>query len=91
MTTYMALARKTGLQVANYRSAAEGILDKTKEGLVFTRITLRVRIDAPPDRLEDARKLLETAKKYCIVSNALKRPVEVEAEINAVPVQAKAS
>ena len=91
MTTYMALAKKTGLQVANYRSAAEGLLEKTKEGIVFTRITLRVRIDAPPDRLEEARKLLETAKKYCIVSNALKRPVEVEAEINAVPVQAKAS
>lgn len=91
MTTYMALARKTGLQVANYRSSAEGVLEKTKEGIVFTRITLRVRIDAPPDRLEDARKLLETAKKYCIVSNALKRPVEVEAEINAVAVQAKAS
>ena len=91
MTTYMALARKTGLQVANYRSAAEGILEKTKEGLVFTRITLRPRIEAPPDRLEEARKLLETAKKYCIVSNSLKRPVEVEAEIKAAPVQAKAS
>jgi organic hydroperoxide reductase OsmC/OhrA len=51
---------------------------------------LRVRIEVPPDRLEDARKILETAKKYCIVSNSLKRPVEVEAEIQAAPVQANA-
>lgn len=91
MTTYMVLAKQAGLQVATYRSGAEGILEKTKEGIVFTRITIRVAIDAPTDRLEDTRKVLETAKKYCIISNSLKRPVEVESEIHAIPAQAEAS
>jgi organic hydroperoxide reductase OsmC/OhrA len=91
MTTYMALARKVGLEIASYRSQAEGVLDKTKEGLVFTRIGLRVEIQAPPERLEEARRLAETAKKYCIVSNALKRPVELEAEVKAAPAAAQAS
>jgi organic hydroperoxide reductase OsmC/OhrA len=91
MTTYMALARKVGLEVASYRSEADGTLDKTKEGLVFTRVALRVEIQAPLERLEEARKLVETAKKYCIVSNSLKRPVEVEADVRAGVARAEAS
>ena len=83
MTTYMALSRKISLDVISYRSEAEGVLDKTKEGLGFTRIVLRLEIRVPPERVEEARKLVETAKKYCIVSNSLKRPVEVEAAVDA--------
>lgn len=84
MTTYQALAKKAGLEIGGYRSRAEGILEKTKEGIVFTRIALQVEIHAPAPRLEDARKLVETAKKYCIVSNSLKTPVEVEAVVEAI-------
>lgn len=84
MTTYMVLARKAGLEIGQYRSRAEGVLDKTKEGVVFTRIALQVALLAPAERLDEARKLLESAKKYCIVSNSLKRPVEVEAKVEAV-------
>jgi organic hydroperoxide reductase OsmC/OhrA len=69
------------LVLAQYRSRAEGILEKTREGIVFTRITLHVEIQAPPQRLEEARKMVDTAKRYCIVSNALKLPVEVDAAI----------
>jgi organic hydroperoxide reductase OsmC/OhrA len=82
MTTYMVLAKKAGLEIGGYRSVAEGVLEKTKEGIVFTRIALQVSILAPPSRQDEARKLVETAKKYCIVSNSLKRPVEVEATVD---------
>ncbi len=81
MSTYFALARRSGLETAAYRSSAEGILDKTPEGLVFTRITLRVSVQAPAARHEEVRRTLEAAKKHCIVSNSLRRPVEVEATI----------
>jgi organic hydroperoxide reductase OsmC/OhrA len=81
MTTYLVLARKSGLDIGQYRSRAEGILEKTKEGIVFTRIALQVSIAAPAARVDEARNLIETAKKYCIVSNSLKRPVEVEATV----------
>jgi organic hydroperoxide reductase OsmC/OhrA len=83
MTTYMVLAKKAELPVSRYRSVAEGLLEKTKEGLVFTRIVLRVDLRVPGARVEEARKLLETAKKYCIVSNSLKRPVELESTVQA--------
>lgn len=79
MTTFFALAKRAGLEVGGYRSRAEGVLDKTPEGLAFTRILLRVTIQAA--RAEDARAVLASAKKHCIVSNALRRPVDVEAEI----------
>lgn len=91
MTTYMALAKKTGLNVEEYRSRAEGTLEKTREGIVFTRIGIEVRVRAPEGREEEARKLVETAKKYCIVSNSLKRPVEVEATVDAGIPRAEAS
>ena len=81
MTTFFALSRKAGLEVGHYRSRADGLLEKTHEGLVFTRVTLHVSVSAPGPRLADVRKTLETAKKYCIVSNSLKRPVELEATI----------
>jgi len=81
MTTYMVLAKKVGLEIAQYRSRAEGVLEKTREGIVFTRIGLQVEIQAPAERLEEARKMVDAAKKYCIVSNSLKRPVDVEAAV----------
>ena len=90
MTTYMVLARKAALELSRYRSRAEGVLEKTKEGIVFTRIALHVSILAPESRLEEAAKLIETAKKYCIVSNSLKRPVEVESTVEATPEGARA-
>lgn len=83
MTTYLVLAKKARLEIGGYRSVAEGVLEKTKEGIVFTRIALHVAIVAPAERVEEARALVETAKKYCIVSNSLKRPVEVEATVAA--------
>jgi len=84
MTTYMVLARKAGLPIGRYRSRAEGLLEKTREGIVFTRVTLRVEIGAAAERLQEARTLLDTAKRYCIVSNSLKRPVDVESTIGPV-------
>jgi organic hydroperoxide reductase OsmC/OhrA len=84
MTTYQALVKRAGWEIAGYRSEAEGILDKTREGLVLTRIVLRVAIQVAAERVEEARKILETAKKYCIVSNSLQRPVEVEGTVSSV-------
>jgi organic hydroperoxide reductase OsmC/OhrA len=81
MTTYMVLAKKVGLEIAQYRSRAEGVLEKTREGILFTRIAIHVEIQAPAQRLEEARKMVETAKKYCIVTNALKLAVEVDAKV----------
>lgn len=81
MTTFTAIAAKSKLAVSGYESRAEGILDKTPEGLRFTRIVLKVTIRAAD--AANASRLLDLAKKHCIVSNSLARPVEVEGSVTA--------
>lgn len=81
MTTFAAIAAKSKLDYAGYESRAEGVLDKTPEGLRFTRIALRVAVSGADS--EKTLRLLELAKKHCIVSNSLRVPVEVEAAVAA--------
>ena len=83
MTTFQAFAARAHLEVASYESRVEGVLDKTSAGLVFTsiQITVDLRV-ADADRVR-AEQLLQTAKRHCIVSNALKPAVEVNALVLA--------
>lgn len=83
MTTFLAVASKSKLTVAGYESRAEGVLDKTPEGLGFTLIVLHVALAVAEADRERAARLLETAKRHCIVSNSLKHPVELETQIKA--------
>ncbi len=83
MTTFLSVAARARLSVSGYESRAAATLDKTAEGLVFTEIALEVSVwVAEPDR-EKAETLLVSAKKYCIVSNALKVPVAVKSTVIA--------
>lgn len=84
MTTFLALADKSQLKILGYRCQAEGVLDKTAAGLAFTAVTLRVSLRTTGADSERAGKILETAKKYCIISNSLKAPVTVESALAKV-------
>lgn len=81
MTTFAAIAAKSKLEYAGYECRAEGVLDKTPEGLRFTRVALFVTLRGAD--AEKAVRLLELAKKHCIVSNSLRLPVEVESVVLA--------
>lgn len=81
MTTFLAVAERAKLTVADYQSRTEATLDKTAEGLVFTKSVIRVRLSVYADDAVRARELLLKAKKFCIVSNALKSPPDLEAEV----------
>jgi len=81
MTTFAAIAAKSKLEYAGYDCRAEGVLDKTPEGLRFTRVVLFVTVRGAS--AEKAIRLLELAKKHCIVSNSLRLPVEVESVVLA--------
>ena len=81
MTTFLAVAEKARLTVADYQSRADAALDKTADGLVFTRVVIRVRLSVYADDVARAKELLVKAKKFCIVSNALKVPPELETEV----------
>ncbi|HVA67620.1 MAG TPA: OsmC family protein [Elusimicrobiota bacterium] len=81
MTTFMAVAKKSKLAVLGYESRAEGTLDKTAEGLLFTEVTLRPVVKVSAQDAERVGRLLELAKKHCLVSASLKTPVTVKSLI----------
>ncbi|UPT73762.1 MAG: OsmC family protein [Elusimicrobiota bacterium] len=83
MATYFALNKRNPIETRAYASKAESVLDKTREGIVFTSFKIVVTVSVPADRVEDARKLIESAKKYCIISNALKTAPSVETVVDA--------
>jgi organic hydroperoxide reductase OsmC/OhrA len=81
-TTFQAFARKKDLRYAGYRSLVKGILDKSRSGPIFSSIVLSVELKAAEQ--ERARALLEEAKRYCIVANALSTPVDLRLTVKAL-------
>jgi organic hydroperoxide reductase OsmC/OhrA len=79
-TTFEAFARRDGL-TAGWSGTGVGILDKGPGGPVFTSIEVAVELEV--DVADEARalRLLASAEKHCIISNALRAPVHVEATV----------
>jgi organic hydroperoxide reductase OsmC/OhrA len=83
MTTFQSFAARAGLAVAGYESRVDGVLDKTAAGLVFTSIRVAVELRVAEADRARAEQLLQSAKRHCLVANALKVPVELEAMATA--------
>jgi organic hydroperoxide reductase OsmC/OhrA len=92
MTTFLAIARNKKVPVQGLRCEASGVLDKTREGLRFTRIEVRLWVATPQARCDAVDRIVEATRKHCIVSNALNVPVHLEAEVEGceAPVEATA-
>jgi organic hydroperoxide reductase OsmC/OhrA len=83
MTTFEALAARSRLQVDGYESRVAGVLDKSSAGLGFTSIRIAVDLRVAEADRTRAEELLQSAKRHCIVANALKPAVELETLVNA--------
>jgi organic hydroperoxide reductase OsmC/OhrA len=90
MTTFLAIAEKSRLEVVSYRSSALATLERIDGGgLGFTRVLVRpiVKLHREEDR-EKARRVLDKAEQNCFVSKAMSVPVQYDASIvvsEAVP------
>lgn len=82
-TTFDSFAARDGLTVRDYRSRVRGVLDKSPAGLVFTAFTVDVELSVAATDVEKARATLDQAKRWCLISNALKTPVDVRLELHA--------
>lgn len=82
-TTFEAFARHDQLAVASWSATGVGVLAKGAPVPVFTSITLSVTLAVAAADEERARRLLASAEKRCIVSNALAVPVHVELAFRA--------
>lgn len=85
MTTFLSVVRKSKIEPLRYESRSEGVLEKTPEGLRITEITLHVTVSVPALDADKTRGLMDLAKKYCIISNSLKRPPILIATVEGVP------
>ena len=83
MTTFQSVAAKARLEVQRYGCRAEGVLDRTGDGLGFTSLSLWIDVEVAPEDVEKASKVLATAKKHCIVANALKPLVTLDVAVHA--------
>ncbi len=83
MTTLVSLARRKELPIRSYTAKASGTLEKTKEGLRFTSIRLRVEAATDAGRETELGSLIELAEMHCIVSNALRLKVDLEVTVIA--------
>ncbi len=82
-TTFEAYARRDKLAVTSWSGTGTAILDRGLGVPVFTSIELVVDLVVAPDDLDLARRVLATAEQQCIISNALKIPITVRADIGA--------
>lgn len=81
--TFRALAASAKLEWSNLDVDCTGEVDKSAGGLKFTRFTLKAELTISGDTDEDkARKTLENAKKYCLITASLDAETELDAEIN---------
>lgn len=82
MTSALYYLEKAGVDLDSYMSNATGTMDKTPEGLAFTRIHVDISITVADDsHVEKARKATARAEISCPISKALQCPVEVHADV----------
>lgn len=83
MTTFLAIAENSKLEVVSFSAAATGRLGKIAGvGYQITEIVLKPRLVIQNSRdLERAGRILEKAEKNCFISNSIKTVVKLEPEI----------
>jgi len=81
MTTLLAILSRRGIEIESYESEAEGVLESTGEGLLFTSITIRPKVKVKnPEDADRVKKFLERAHMHCLIANSMKTEVRVEVE-----------
>ena len=83
MITFLAIAANSKLEIVSFSAKAKGKLEKV-EGLGYqmTEIILSPRLVIRANRdLERATRILDKAKKNCLISNSVKTVVTVEPEL----------
>ncbi len=82
MTTFLAIAENSKLQLVSYRSEAEGTIEKTPEGLMMTEIVLRPHVVIrEPAALDRARRIVEKAEQVCLISKSMKTRITLDVDV----------
>jgi organic hydroperoxide reductase OsmC/OhrA len=85
-TTFEAYVRREGLVVRHWAGVGAGILDRAGKVPAFTSIQLSVHLEVDAGQEDRARALLARAESNCIIANALRVPVVVQASVDSYAV-----
>ncbi len=82
MMTFKAAADRSNLEVKEYQSRIESIIEVTGKGLAFSKISVKpnITVDSPQDK-EKILQLMEKAKKRCLISNSIKAEIEITPQV----------
>ena len=76
MLVFYHFAEKSGLDIQKYDAQAEGTVEKTRNGLRFTRVDVHARVKAEAaDVAGKLQKVADLAERFCLVSNSVSCPV----------------
>jgi organic hydroperoxide reductase OsmC/OhrA len=80
LSTFERFAAREGIELLSWNSKTSGLVEDTPEGPMFTSVVLEldIEVDGNTERFDDA---LEDAKSCCVVQNALRVPVVIEANV----------
>ena len=82
MTTFLAIAENSKLDITTFKVRATGKLEKSDGGLMMTLVNLRPKLTISDPRNEArALRILEKAEKHCLISNSVKTRIVIEPEI----------
>jgi peroxiredoxin-like protein len=86
MTTFLAIAENSKLDLVSFSAGAKGKLEKVDDqGFVMTEITLRPKLVLRNARdAERASRILGKAEKNCLISNSIKATTKLEPKIEFV-------
>jgi organic hydroperoxide reductase OsmC/OhrA len=80
--SFRAIARASKLAWTSLECRVEGTLDRVDRAMQFTAFHVRASLRVAPGVSEEqARRILEKAERSCLISNSLKAPSHLEAEV----------
>jgi len=83
MLTFRAVAGASQLSWNSLWCEAVGTVERIERVTRFTELTLRARLEVPDATdQEKARRVLEKAEQSCLISNSLKVPVHLQADVD---------
>lgn len=82
MTTFLFYAQKNDFEFVSYSSEAEGTLEHTNNGFMFSEIIVRPSIVVKQESdIEKAKDFIFRSEKGCLISNSIKSKVILSPEI----------
>lgn len=76
MLVFYHFADKAGVLIDSYEANAEGTVEKTRNGLRFTNVSVQARVKTQAEDIDGKlHELAELAEKFCLVSNSVSCPV----------------